>query len=122
MKRIDSFAYDVKRDESIVVEVTPVNFNENSFSVRANLDGENWEAEPGSEDQPRFEFTVSKPVNDIHTAIFEFTFLDGSPDDAFYRVVIVGENDEGCPCGFRVRKTTANKEPAVEFFVVPDPE
>jgi hypothetical protein len=108
MKRIDSFAYDVARNESIVVEVTPVNFNESLFSVRANRDGENWEAEPGSEDQPRFEFTVSKPVNDI----------EGSPDDAFYDVAIAGENDEGCPCGFKVRKTTANKEPAVEFFVV----
>jgi hypothetical protein len=88
------------------------------FSVRANLDGNNWPAQPGSEDQPRFEFTVSKPVNDIHTAIFEFTFVEGSPDEAFYDVVIKGENDQGCPCGFKVKKTTANKEPAVEFFVV----
>ena len=118
MKRIDSFAYDVARNESIVVEVTPVNFNDSLFSVRVNRDGENWETEPGSEDQPRFEFTVTKPVNDIHTAIFEFTFIAGSPDDAFYDVSIEGENDEGCPCGFKVRKTTANKEPAIEFFVV----
>lgn len=118
MIKNDSFSYDVQRDEFIVVEVTPVKFNDSLFSVRANLDGENWEAEPGSQDQPRFEFTVSKPVDDIHTAIFEFTFIAGSPDDAFYDVVIEGENDQGCPCGFKVRKTTANKEPAIEFFVV----
>lgn len=118
MKKITSFSYDVKPNEPIIVEVTPVNFNDSFFSVNANRDGDDWEAETGSEDQPRFEFTVSKPVEDIHTAIFEFTFITGSPNNSFYDVVVKGENDQGCPCGFKVRKTTANKEPSIQFFVV----
>lgn len=117
MKKNDSFSYDVSRKESIVVEVTPKNFNDSMFSVVANRDGKTWKPEPNSKNAPRFEFTVTKPVDDIHTAIFEFTFIQGSPNNAFYDVVISGEDDEGCPCGFKVRKTTANKEPAVEFFV-----
>jgi|ERR1041384_3446998 hypothetical protein len=118
MKKNDALSYDVHRKESIVVTVTPINFNESLFSVRANLDGNIWEPEPGSQDEPRFEFTVSKPLGDIHTVLFEFNFVAGSPDNARYDVEITGENDEGCPCGFTVRKTTATKDPAVEFFVV----
>lgn len=118
MKRIDAFRYEVRRNESIVVVVTPMNFNNTLFSVRANLDGQPWPPEPDTKNKPRFEFTVSKPVNDIHTALFEFTFIAGSPPKALYDVVIRGENDEGCPCGFKIRKTTSNKAPGVEFFVV----
>src|SRR5215207_982613 len=118
MKRIDAFTYEVDPHESIVVEVTPINFNASLFSVRANLDAETWEPEADSDNAPRFEFTVSKPVNDIHTAILEFTFIADSPDNARYNVAISGEDDQGCPCGFKIRKTTANKEPAIEFFVV----
>lgn len=117
MKKIDSFGYDVRPNEPIVIEVTPENFNDSMFSVRANLDGEKLEA-TGSENAPRYEFTISKPVNDIHTIIFEFTFIQGSPENALYQVAISGQDDEGCPCGFTVRKTTGVKEPAVEFFVV----
>ena len=118
MKRIDAFTYEVLPGESIVVVVTPIGFNNSLFSVRANLDAQKWNPAPGSQNAPRFEFTVSKPVNDIHTALLEFTFIAGSPNDAFYDVEISGENDKGCPCGFTIRKTTADKEPAIEFFVV----
>jgi len=118
MNKIDAFAYEVHHNESIVVEVTPTNFNDSLFSVRANLDGKTWTPKPHSDNAPRFEFTVSKQVNDIHTALFEFTFIAGSPENAFYDVVVSGEDDEGCPCGFKIRKTTANKEPGVEFTVI----
>jgi len=118
MKKIDAFTYEVHPHESIVVEVTPINFNDSLFSVGANRDAKKWKPKSGSKNKPRFEFTVSKPVNDIHTALFEFTFIAGSPNNAFYDVVVSGENDEGCPCGFKIRKTTANKGPSIEFFVV----
>lgn len=118
MKKKDSFRYNVARNERIVIDVTPKNFNASLFSVRANRDGEVFEPEAGSENAPRYEFTVTKPVTDIHTVIFEFTFIQGCPENALYEVVISGENDQGCPCGFTVRKTTGNKEPAVEYFVV----
>ena len=118
MKKNDSFSYDVRRTEPIVIVITPVNFGDSMFSVRANRDGERFDPEPGSENAPRYEFTVSKPANDIHTVILEFTFIQGSPDATVYEVVISGQNDQGCPCGFRIRKTTGNKEPAIEFFVV----
>jgi len=118
MKKNDSFSYDVARKEEIVIQVTPKNFNDSLFSVRANRDGKVMEPEAGSEDAPRYEFKVTKPVNDIHTVIFEFTFIQGCPENALYKVVISGEDDEGCPCGFTIRKTTGNKEPAIEFFVV----
>ena len=80
MKKIDAFTYEVLTNESIVVQVTPINFNANLFS--------------------------------------EFTFIAGSPNNAFYDVEISGEDDKGCPCGFKIRKTTANKGPQIEFFVV----
>ena len=118
MKKNDSFSYDVRRTEEIVIQVTPVNFGASMFSVRANRDGVVFDPEPGSGNAPRYEFRVTKAVNDIHTVIFEFTFIQGSPNNAVYEVVISGENDQGCPCGFRIRKTTGNKEPAIEFFVV----
>lgn len=118
MKKIDGVTYEVHPDESIVVVVTPKNFNNTLFSVKANLDGKKWNPAPGSKNAPRFEFTVTKPVNDIHTALFQFTILAAAPDKAFYDVEISGENDEGCPCGFKIRKTTASKGPSIEFFVV----
>lgn len=118
MKKNDSFSYDVSRNERIVIRVTPKNFNDSLFSVRANRDGSTFQPEAGSENAPRYKFTVTKPVDDIHTVIFEFTFIQGSPENALYDVVISGQNDQGCPCGFTIRKTTGNKEPAIEFFVV----
>ena len=117
MKKNDPFSYDVRRKEKITIVVTPTNFDNSMFSVNANLDGETLEPVAGSDDAPRYEFTVNKPVDDIHTIIFEFTFIKGSPNNSFYAAVISGQNDSGCPCGFKIRKTTANKEPAVEFFV-----
>jgi hypothetical protein len=118
MKKKDSFRYNVRVGEKIVFNVTPRNFNDSLFSVNAVRDGATFEPEPGSDNAPQFEFTVSKPVHDIHTVIMEFTFIQGSPENAVYEVVIAGQNDEGCPCGFTIKKTSGNKEPGIEFFVV----
>ena len=118
MKKNDALSYDVHRNEQITIRVTPTDFGDSLFSVRANLDGDKLEPVPGTDNAPVFEFTVTKPVDDIHTVIMEFGFIKGSPENSFYDVVISGENDQGCPCGFVVKKTTANKEPAIEFFVV----
>lgn len=117
MKNNDAFSYDVSEKEVITITVTPKRFRDSLFSVRAQRDGKVFPRDSGTENAPVFEFTVTKPVEDIHTVILEFTFIEGSPDDAFYDVVISGQSDVGCPCGFTIKKSTANKEPAIEFFV-----
>ncbi|MDQ1613310.1 MAG: hypothetical protein QOG00_3241 [Pyrinomonadaceae bacterium] len=117
MKKNDAFSYDVSEGEVIVITVTPKRFRDSLFSVRAERDGKVFPRRPGTQNAPVFQFTVTKPVEDIHTVIFEFSFIEGSPDDAFYDVDIEGENDVGCPCGFTIDKSTENKEPAIEFFV-----
>lgn len=121
MKRNNTFSYDVTRNEQITITVTPKKFKDSKISVRANRDGKVFPRRPGTEDAPVFQFTVSKPLDDpplIHTVIMEFTFLAGSPSDAVYEVDISGENDQGCPCGFKIKKTTSDKEPDIRFFVV----
>lgn len=118
MKKNDSFSYDVKRGEEITIKVTPNKFLDSLFSVRAERDGAIFPPLPGTENAPEYQFTVTKEVDDIHTVKMEFAFIKGSPDDAFYDVVISGQADVGCPCGFVIKKTTGNKEPSIEFFVV----
>jgi hypothetical protein len=118
MKKNDSFSYDVRKTEQISIEVTPKRFRDSLFSVRAERDGNIFPRRPNTNNAPVYQFTVSKEVDDIHTVKMEFTFIKGSPDDAFYDVAISGEQDDGCPCGFVIKKTTGNKEPSIEFFVV----
>jgi hypothetical protein len=118
MKKNDAFSYNVRRGEKITVKVTPRNFLDSLVSVRAELDGEVLNAEPNTEDAPVFKFTVTKEVDDIHTLMIEFTFVAGTPENAEYDVSISGQNDEGCPCGFVILKTTQDLSPDIEFVVV----
>ncbi len=116
MKKNNSLSYDVTLDEEIVVTVTPKNFKDSKISVRANLNGEGLPPRDGTEDAPVYDVTIDDSIL-LHTLILEFNFISGTPAKAVYEVDLTGENDEGCPCGFKVRKATANKEPAIEFFV-----
>jgi hypothetical protein len=118
MKKNDAFSYDVKEAEEIKISVTPVNFLDSLISVRAELDGAVLEPEPDSDDAPVFQFTVTKESGDIHTVMMEFTFVAGTPNAARYDVVIEGENDQGCPCGFVIKKTSQDLSPDIEFVVV----
>jgi hypothetical protein len=117
MKKNDAFSYDVKLKEKITINVEAKNFSDSMISVRANLDGEILEAEPDTEDAPVFKFTVTKEPK-IHTLMMEFTFVAGTPKKAEYQVSISGKNDTGCPCGFKIKKTTHDKSPDIEFLVV----
>ena len=116
MKKNNSLSYDVKLNEEIVVTVTPKNFGDSKISVRANLDGVKLPPREETEDEPVYDVTIDDSVL-LHTLILEFNFIKGTPAKAVYEVDLTGEDDQGCPCGFKVRKATANKEPAIEFFV-----
>lgn len=118
MKKNTTLSYDVKVGETITIKVSPQNFGASMPSVEATLDGGPFAPKSTTAGIITYQFTVTKPVDDVHTVIMEFTFLPGSPKNAQYGVVISGKNDVGCPCGFTIKKTTANKEPAIEFFVV----
>jgi len=117
MKRINDFVYEVRPGEKITIKVTPTNFGDSLSSVEAVLDGKPL-PNSGTNDAPVFHFTVTKPVGKTHRVLMEFTFLPGSPDTAFYEVVISGQNDEGCPCGFTISKTDQVKDPGISFEVV----
>ncbi len=118
MKKNNALSYDVRIGEVITIKVTPTNFVASMPSVEASLDDGTFAPKSVTGGVITYQFTVTKPVDDIHTVILECAFLKGSPKNAQYVVVISGKSDVGCPCGFTVKKTTANKEPAPEFFVV----
>lgn len=117
MRMIDPFRYEVTSGETITLKVTPTGFGDSLFSVEAVFDGSTFSPLPNTSNAPTYRFTVTKPINRTHRVIMEFTFIAGSPDNARYDVKISGENDQNCPCGFTVKKTTGIKEPVARFMV-----
>ena len=117
MKKVDPFRYEVTSGETITIKVTPTGFGDSLFSVEAVFDGSAFSPLPNTTNAPTYRFTATKPINRTHRVLMEFTFIAGSPDDARYDVEISGENDENCPCGFTIKKTTAIKEPITRFMV-----
>jgi hypothetical protein len=84
--------------------------------VEAVLDGNDL-PNTGTSNAPVFEFTVSKPVGQTHRVLMEFIFFSDAPATAFYQVDISGKNDQGCPCGFIIAKTSQIKEVGIRFRV-----
>lgn len=116
MNKINSFTYDVRSGEKITIEVTPTNFGSSMPDVEAVLDGNDL-ANTNTPDAPVFEFVVSKPVGQTHRVLMEFIFLPDAPANALYEVVISGQNDVGCPCGFVISKMNQVKEVGIRFRV-----
>ncbi len=118
MKKTDNATYDVKIGETIKIQVTPKNFGASEPRVRAFLDPNKISPiPPTTERAPTYQFMVTKTVNSIHKFRAEFTFQPDAPAAAQYEVKISGESDEGCPCGFTIKKTTALKDPVIRFIV-----
>ena len=117
MEKNDAFSYNVHHDEGIAIKVIPRNFVDSLFSIRVVLDGNIFHQEPENDNAPVYKFTVSKDVDDIHTVMMEFTFVNGTPENALYDVAISGKNDQGCPCGFTIGKDNEDKSPDIEFVV-----
>ena len=117
MRKINKFSYEVKRGEQITIDVVPTDFLDSLPSVEAALDAESLD-NSGTNDAPVFEFTVTKPFDDTHRVFMEFTFLAGTPDQACYQVTITGEDDVGCPCGFKICKTNQIREVTIGFDVL----
>jgi hypothetical protein len=116
MKKVNSFTYDVVPGEQIRITVTPTNFGSSLPDVEAVLDGDDL-PNTNNNDAPVFEFTVSKPVGKTHRVLMEFVFLSDAPGTAFYEVVISGQDDVGCPCGFVISKANQVKEVGIRFRV-----
>ena len=120
MRKVNKFSYDVRRGEKITITVVPKDFLGELPSVEATLDDEEDQklVNTGTNNKPIFVFTVKKPFNATHRVFMEFTFLPGTPDKACYEVTITGQNDVGCPCGFKICKTNQNLEPVISFDVL----
>lgn len=116
MKKINSFTYDVKPGEKITITVTPTNFGGSAVDVEAVLDGDDL-PNSGTNDEPVFKFTVSKPVGQTHRVLMEFIFFSDAPPTSFYQVDISGQKDVGCPCGFIIAKSSQVKEAGIRFRV-----
>lgn len=116
MKKINSFTYDVRQGEQIVIGVTPTNFEGSAPDVEAVLDGNDL-PNSGTPEEPVFELTVTKPVGQTHRVLMEFIFFPDAPATSFYQTEISGENDEGCPCGFIIARTSQVKEVGLRFRV-----
>lgn len=116
MRKINSFSYDVRPNEHIIIRVTPTGFGGSAPDVEAVKDGKDF-LNTGTNNAPVFEFDVSKPVGQTHRVLMEFIFFPDAPPTSFYQVDIFGENDEGCPCGFIIAKTNAVKEAGIRFRV-----
>lgn len=116
MKKINSFTYDVSPGEKIRIDVTPTNFGDSGVDVEAVLDGKDL-PNSGTDDAPVFKFTVTKPVGQTHRVLMEFIFFGDAPATSFYLVDISGQNDEGCPCGFIIARTSQVKEAGIRFRV-----
>lgn len=119
MKKINSFTYNVRPDEHIVISVTPTGLDGSAPDVEAVLDGEDL-GNTGSDDAPVFEFDVSKPVGQTHRVLMEFIFFPDAPATSFYQVDISGKNDQGCPCGFIIARNNPVKEAGIRFRVRAD--
>ena len=101
--------------EKITIKVTPVNFEGSLHSTVATLDDLPFLPDAGTEEAPTYHLTVSKPDGETHRVIIEFSFQTDAPDKAKYDVVISGENDVGCPCGFTIDLSSQDRSPGINF-------
>ncbi len=121
MQKLTKFRYRVRppKDnvpgEAITIKVTPTNFDDSLFSIVATRDDQAFLPDPGTEDAPTYSLDVVKPAGQTHRVIMEFSFQTDAPDAALYNVVISGESDVGCPCGFTIDLSTQDRSPNISF-------
>ena|SRR5258705_13560284 len=121
MQKLTKFRYRVRPPqnnapgEPVQILVTPTNFDSSLPSIVATLDDQPFPPDEGTEDAPTYSFNVSKPAGQTHRVIMEFSFQTDAPDGARYDVVISGENDVGCPCGFTIDLSTKDRSPSISF-------
>ena len=118
MQKVHTFRYTVLPGENITIRMNPVNFGDSLHSVAAVLDGNPFAPVPGTENAPIYKFCVTKPVDDRHLVIMEFSFLPDAPDAARYELDISGKDDVGCPCTLTITANTQDKSPGLKFDVV----
>src|SRR5438128_10015169 len=112
MRRVNDVTYDVRPGERIPIQVTPTNFGGSGSKVKATRDDQLF--------PPPYEFTADNPVGESHHVMIEFSFLDDNPSNAVYVVTISGQNDVGCPCGFKIAKTDQVHAAGIRFRVRAD--
>jgi outer membrane protein assembly factor BamA len=109
MRRLNDVTYDVSSGEQIKIEVTPTNFSGSGSKIKATRDDNDL--------PPPFSFTADAPVGKSNHVMMEFSFFDDNPGNAVYVVVISGQNDVGCPCGFKIAKTDNVHAAGIRFRV-----
>lgn len=121
MEKLTKFRYRVRPPkssipgEAITIKVTPINFDSSLHSIVATLDDGPFNPDAGTEDAPTYSLKISKPAGQTHRVIMEFSFQRDAPAKARYDVVISGESDVGCPCGFTIDLSTQDRSPSVSF-------
>lgn len=121
MQKLTKFRYRTRPPQTgvpgevITIKVTPKNFDSSLHSVVATRDDAPFPPEDGTEDAPVYIFTVSRPAGQTHRVTLECSFQPDAPEEAKYDIVISGENDVGCPCGFTIDLTTADPSPDISF-------
>ncbi len=92
MTQEDPYTYGVKQGEDVSFEITPMN-RAAGERVTAAMDGKALENE-GSNEVPVFAFTTTKTRCKRHVAILAFSFVDGDPNDAHYKIKVIGSLGE----------------------------
>ena len=121
MEKLTKFRYRVRPPkgsvpgEAITIKVTPTNFEDSLFSIVATRDDKEFLPDPGTGDAPTYSLAIVKPAGQTHRVIMEFSFQTDAPDEAMYDVVITGESDVGCPCGFTIDLSTQDRSPSISF-------
>ncbi|UCC79274.1 MAG: hypothetical protein JSW64_13515 [Candidatus Zixiibacteriota bacterium] len=88
MTQEDPYTYGVKQGEDVRFEITPMNGAAGERATAA-VDGNALE-NTGSKEVPVFLFKVTKNSGERHFAILAFSFVDGDPNDAHYKIKVSG--------------------------------
>lgn len=114
MTQKDPYNYGVQKDEKVTFELTPLN-GAVGERVTAAIDGTGI-SNSGSNEKPIFNFTVTKNTGESHFVMLAFSFVDGDPNDARYKVRIKSSK-EGDYMSKTVRKIVGTEERNYEFSV-----
>lgn len=115
MTQEDPNTYDVTKDEEVTFKITPMN-GAAGERVTAAVDSDNLKNK-GTNEAPVFSFKVTKDPEERHFAALSFTFVDGDPKDAHYKIKVIG-SEGGDFEGNTVRKEYGDLQEPKYIFIV----
>lgn len=88
MTQEDPNSYSVKKGEFVIFAIAPLN-GAVGERVAAAMDG-NALRNLGCKEAPVYAFMIEKNSGERHFAILAFSFVDGDPNDAHYKIKVIG--------------------------------